>query len=343
MAPYSAVIAQKISDEVNKLVQNPGDPGTVAMVRQWLITEDPPTAMPPYQEAYSQALNRMFMSVLAQPDTPINAKINIALVIKDLAAPKMNLVPTAQKLLADKCPAVVYMGEQAAFAILRVALQNPNFKPAMRDALLKTIVEGVENNPDGPLAGFIADQAYRAMNPTMWGAKLQDLQGDNLSALFDYNMKLQESRINLYKAGVPAYPTADTFASFLLLSRDAWNAMNPDQQLKAVQLAVNLVSLMGQRMAVTGLVGSQAQDLFEAFKEEGNWLKDLGDMLGDGQVSQAGDQISRLTGGTPLPTVKSTCEALFPAVQQNPAFSTLEPPPKISSNSSSTPATEASQ
>ena len=93
MEPYTAEIAQKISEEVNKLVQNPTDPGTVAMVRQWLITEDPRTATARYQETYSQTLNQTFVSVLSQGDPPVNTKINIGLVIKDLNAPKMNLTP----------------------------------------------------------------------------------------------------------------------------------------------------------------------------------------------------------------------------------------------------------
>jgi hypothetical protein len=343
MAPFNAEIAQKISDEVNKLVKNPSDPGTVAMVRQWLITEDPPTGMQPYQEAYSQALNRTFMNVLAQPDAPVNAKINIALVIKDLAAPKMNLVPTAEKLLADKCPAVVYVGEEAACAILPGALQNPNFNPAMRDALLKAIVAGVENNPDGQLAGFIADRAYRAINPMQWTAGAMP-QGGNLSALFDCNMKLQGSRIKMYKAGVPRYPMADTFASYLLLSRNSWNAMNNNQQVNAVQLAVNLVSVMGQRLAAPGLVGSQAQDLVDAFKEQGAWISGLGGIIGDPQLAPIGDQISHLNVGMPPAAIKSACDALFQELSQNiPAFSTLVPPPNILSTSNSAPATEASQ
>jgi hypothetical protein len=342
-AAFSADIAQRISDEVNKLVLNPSDKGTVAMVRQWLNSEDPPTATHPYQEAYSQALNQTFMSVLAQSNLPVNTRINIGLVIKELKGPKMNLAPTAEKLLADKCPAVVLVGEQAARAILQGAIQNPNFTPEMRDKLLAAIVQGVTANLDGPLAGFIADEGYRAINPKVWTTPAMP-SGDNLSALILSNLSLQQSRIEAYRTtGVPANPLSDTYASFLLLSDDVWPVMDKDQQFKAVQFAANLVSLMGQRLTAPGLAAGQAQDLVAALKEEGSWLRQLGEIISDVQLQQIGDQIGKLTMGTPPAAVKSACEAVVPELVQNPQFNSLTSPPTISSGPSSAPTSQPSQ
>jgi hypothetical protein len=328
---------------VNKLVQNPTDPGMVAMVRQWLITEDPPTATPPYQETYSQALNLTFMNVLSQGDPPVNTKINIGLVINDLDAPKINLAPTAQKLLGDKCPAVVFVGELAAKAILQEGLQNRNFTPAMRDKLLAAIVASVAANCDGPMPmpAFIAEKAYFAINPKMWTPNTIP-SGDNLSALIINNLDLQQSRIDVYKTtGVPADPKADTYASYLLLSNEVWPAMSPDQQLKAMQKAVNLVSLMGQRAAVSGQASNP--DLIGALKEEGYWLGLLAQSLGDAQLQGVCDQVNKLSAGMPGTTIKAACDAVVTQATQNPAFSSLEPPPTISSGPSSAPATEASK
>jgi hypothetical protein len=341
MAPYSAEIAQKISVEMTKLKQNPSDPGIVAMVRQWLITEDPPTATPRYQEAYSLALNQVFMNVLTQGDPPVNTKINIGMVIKDLNAPKMNLAPTAQKLLADKCQAVVFVGEQAAWAILQVSLQNPNFTAAMRDKLLAAIVASVGANSDGPLAGNIADQAYRAIDPPQWRAGAMP-QGDNLSALILSNMSLQKSRIEAYRTtGVPANPEADTYASSLLLTKVGWPAMSEDQHVQAVQLAVNLVSLMGQRAAVPGQAPNP--ELINALKAEGTWLSYFAVMIQDSALQAVCDQFKNLSAGMPAATIKSVCEAVFPQAQMNPEFSSLEAPPPISSGPSSAPASQPSQ
>jgi hypothetical protein len=338
MEPYTAEIAQKISEEVNKLVQNPTDPGTVAMVRQWLITEDPRTATARYQETYSQTLNQTFVSVLSQGDPPVNTKINIGLVIKDLNAPKMNLTPTAEKLLADKCQGVVLVGEEAAWAILRVSLQNPNFAAATRDKLLAAIVASVGANSDGPLAGPIADQAYRAINPTQWGGTMPE--GDNLSALIISNMRLQQLRIEVYiTTGVPANPDADTYASSLLLAKAGWPAMSGDQQLQAVQYAVNLVSLMGQRAAVPGQAPNQ--ELIDALKAEGTWLSYFAIMIQDTALQGVCDQVSKLSAGLPAATIKATCDAVPP--QAKLTFTDLKDPPLITSGPSSAPTSEPSQ
>jgi hypothetical protein len=340
MAPYSADIAQRISDEVNKLVQNPSDPGTVAMVRQWLITEDPPTATPPYQETYSLALNQMFMSVLSQGDPPVNAKINIGLVIKDLNGPKMNLAPTAEKLLGDKCAAAAFVGEQAAQAILQGALQNPNFTAATRDKLLAAIVGSVAANSDGPMAGFIADKAYRAINPKMWSPPTMP-SGDNLAALITNNLNLHQSRIEVYRTtGVPANPAADTYASYLLLSNEVWNAMSDAQRLQAVQSAVNLVSLMGQRVAAPGQASNE--ELIGALKAEGFWLSNMAQNIQDSPLQAVCDQVNKVTAGMPAAAIKAACDAVFVQAQQNPAFTTLQQPPSISGPTSA-PTSEPSK
>jgi len=344
MGPYSAEIAQKIGAEMNKLIQNPTDPGTVAMVRQWLITEDPPTAKPPYQTTYSQALNQTFMNVLSQGDPPVNAKINIGLVIKDLDAPKMNLVPTVEKLLGDKCQAVVFVGEQAAWGILQVSIRNPNFTAAMRDKLLAAVVASVGANSDGPVAGFIAEQAYCAINPKMWKTSSMP-SGDNLSALIDQNLNLLEARIKIYQTtGVPAFPKGDTFPSYWLLSDNpiqGWSAMSNAQQIRTVQDGLDLVSLMGQRAALAGQAANP--ELVGALREEGQWLSNMAQVLGDGQLQTVCDQVVKLSPGMPGAAIKATCEAVYPQAILNPAFSTLRPGAlNISAGPSSAPASQPS-
>jgi len=331
MEPFAAV---------NKLVQNPTDPGMVAMIRQWLITEDPATARPPYQETYSQALNRTFMNLLSQGDPPVNTKINMGLVIKDLNAPKMNLAPTAEKLLSDKCQAVVLVGEQAGQAILQVSVQNPNFTSEKRDKLLAAIVASVAANSDGPLAGAIAEQAYRAINPKLWNAGAMP-QGDNLSAFILANLNLQKSRIEAYRTtGVPGNPDADTYASSLLLAKEGWNVMNSDQQFQAVQAAVYLVSYMGQRAAVSGQASNQ--DLIKALQDEGFWLSGMAGNIGDTVLQGVCDQVHKLSAGMPADTIKSTCEAVFTTAQGNPAFTELKQPQNIAGGPSSAPSSEPS-
>ena len=90
MGPFASELA-KIGPEVDKLMQNAGDQPTVSMVRKWLVDQDPTTATNPYQEGYATALNQAFVNALSQPNAAITAKINIGIVISQLAGPKANL------------------------------------------------------------------------------------------------------------------------------------------------------------------------------------------------------------------------------------------------------------
>jgi hypothetical protein len=217
MTPFANELA-KIGPEVDKLMQNAGDQPTVSMVRKWLVDQDPTSATNPYQVAYVTALNQAFMNALGQPNAPITAKLNIGIVISQLAGPKANLAPTITKLLGDANPAVALWGLKATEAMLPWALQDANFNNSgSRDALLKAVVGAVSSHPDGKLAGTIAEVAYSAINPKQW--KVGNVPaGQAFSALIDANLSLQQFRLTIYQAkGAPASPIADTYPTYLLL------------------------------------------------------------------------------------------------------------------------------
>jgi hypothetical protein len=331
MAPFADELA-KIGPEVDKLMQNPGDQPTVSMVRNWLVDQDPTSATNPYQEAYATALNQAFMNALAQSNAPITARINVGIVISQLSGPKANLAPTITKLLGDANPAVALWGLKSAITMLPWALQDGNFNGSgQRDALLAAIVGAVSSHPDGPLSGPIAEAAYNAINPKMPSWRGAAPTGAAFSALIDANLKLQLARITIYQTtGVPAFPKGDTFPSFLLLTNPAWSTMTSTQQLQAAQQATNLVSLMGQRFSVsTAATMSQKQDLIEALQEEGKWINLLGTILSDQNIQAVGTVVNKVSAGVPAATLRLDCDAVFPALQQNQAFTQMTQPPPI--------------
>jgi hypothetical protein len=345
ITPFTDEINQKISDEMNKLVKNAGDKPTVSMIRTWLISQNPANASNPYQAAYTNALNNIFLNLLSQDDPSVTVRLNMALVIKGLGGQKANLAPALTKLLDDKSAAVVLVSEKAASAMLPLAILDQAFNNGgARDALLAAIVKSVKDNSDGPLAGFIADEAYRAINPRLWTAGAMPA-GGALSALIDANIKLQSARLEIYKTGTPANPDADTYASYLLLTANGWNAMNanPAEQLQAVQNAVNLISWAGQRAGA--LPANANQELFGAVQAGGYWLgKDgLGGIIQDSQLNTLAAAVHALSPAAPPGAVKQTTDAIFIYLQQNvPAFQNLQAPLDLSAPApTSAPATQA--
>jgi hypothetical protein len=337
MTPFINELA-KVGPEIDKLMQNASDPATVSMVRTWLIDQDPPTATNPYQEAYAGALNDAFVKALADPGAPITAKINIAIVIKSLAGPKANLAPTVVKLLGDPKAVVAQWGLKSAGAMLPGALQDPNFNNnGQRAAVLAAVTAAVAAHSDGPLAGPIADEAYRAINPKLWSVGPVPADAA-LAALIDANLELQKERLAIYlNKGVPAFPKGDTYPSYLLLSSSTWPTMTPVQQLQAVQQAADLVSLAGQRLAPAGATMSMNQDIVEALIEEGKWINSLGQILNDQSIQTVGSDVNHITQGTPVQAIQTACGNVFGAMQQNPALTALTPPPTLGGGPGTTP------
>jgi hypothetical protein len=337
MAPFTGELA-KVGPEIDKLMQNASDPATVSMVRNWLIEQDPPTATNPYQEAYAAALNDAFVKALADPKAPITAKINMGIVIKSLEGPKANLAPTVVKLLGDPNAVVAQWGLKAAGAMLPGALQDPNFNNnGQRAAVLAAVTAAVVAHPDGPLAGAIADEAYRAINPKLWSVGPVPTDAA-LAALIDDNLELQKERLAIYlNKGVPAFPKGDTYPSWLLLANPAWSTMNPAQQLQAVQQAADFVSLAGQRLAPAGATMNMNQDIIDGLVEEGKWINALGQILNDQSIQQVGTDVFHITQGTPVVTIQTACNAVFGALQGNPALTALTPPPTLGGSPGTTP------
>ncbi len=346
-----AEISQKIHDEVAKLAQNPADPAIVSMVRQWLIGQmalegNAGGTTPAYQDAYANALNQEFSSYLSKPDTAVNTRLNFGIIIAQLEGKTENLAPSVILLLQDKSSPVALWGVKAAEAMLPVAVQDPAFNGGMRDKVLAAIIDAVAAHPDGPVGGMVADEAYRAINPEMvnWPPGLFP-PPNALGALIDANLKLQKTRIVLYrKSGVPESPLSDTYASFLLLGfPNIWSAMAPAQQLQAAQQTSDLVSLAGQWAA--SRPNNQNDELISALNEEGEWIMDLGKTLQDQNIQTAGSDVNRLSVASPANTILDACKEVYPAMQAQ--FPTLVAPQPIdnsksaSDNSGATPASEA--
>jgi len=325
MTPFADELG-KIGPEVDKLMQNAGDQPTVSMVRKWLVDQDPTSATNPYQVAYVTALNQAFMNALAQANAPITAKLNIGIVISQLAGPKANLAPTITKLLGDANPVVAYWCLKATEAMLPWALSDANFNiSGARDTLLAAVVGAVKSHPDGAMAGPIAESAYNSINPKMQTWRGATPTGAAFSALIDSNLNLQQIRLTIYQTtGTPASPEADADPSYLLLSNIGWPAMTQAQQLQAVQQAADFISLAGQRASTQAV--NVNQELILALQSEGKWVSVLGTILNDVPIQDVGTAVRNITAGTPPALIVQTCNAVFPAIQNNPAFTSLRQP-----------------
>jgi hypothetical protein len=327
-ATFTDEVTQKVRAEVQKLEQNSTDPGTVQMVRTWLISQNPPTASVPYQQAYVNALNTAFLGALGQGDPAVNFRVNVGIVITNLSGSKEALGDTVIKLLQDKCPAVVLWGERAAESIFPRAMQNANSafnaQGGMGSKMLDAVVKSVTTQPDAPMSGDVARAAFHAVNPRLWDVKLTPAPAP-FGALIDANLAMLGTRISIYQnVGVPQDPMADTFTAYLLFTTNVWTIMTPTQQQSAVQDAVDLTSYMGQRAQKQA--ANQNQELVAALREQGQWIANLGTILQDNTVQAAGQAIKNLNATLQGKQIADACANAYTSLSGNPTISAWNPP-----------------
>jgi hypothetical protein len=79
------------------------------------------------------------------------------------------------------------------------------------------------------------------------------------------------------------------------------------------------------------------QDIIDGLVEEGKWINALGQILNDQSIQQVGTDVFHITQGTPVVTIQAACNAVFGALQGNPALTALTPPPTLGGGPGTTP------
>jgi hypothetical protein len=335
-SPGSQQISDAIKAEFAKLADDT-NPDNQTAARDWLVNEatlkdNPSSTSSYYISAYAGALNNAALQQLSKPDTTDRCRLNIAVAVTRilLAAGNKELSPTVLALLKDKTPSVVIWGQRAAGNLLDFLLAGNNAADPDRQAVFDAVAAAVVANPEPPLGGLIADEAYRAIRPE--GRHLANLSDAALKMVVEANVKLQDSRLKLYLAGVPEWPDADTSASGFLLSGAVWESMNPDNRKAAMQQASNLIALAGHRAAQrAGNLDPVTVELILVLRHEGVYVQILAQRtLNADQLRSAAGSVAALSPTTPAANITAAVDKIFPAIRDSDTmFSDLQPPPEL--------------
>jgi hypothetical protein len=149
--------------------------------------------------------------------------------------------------------------------------------------------------------------------------------------LVDYNLKLQQGRLNLYQTGVPPAPYNDTFASQFLLDPTYWTQLTEAQKLAAIQAAWNFISLGCEqtRLAIEAKQSTNTiSELMIAVSTEAKALEDLANRrLKDLALTGAMHDIGVLGPGSKLTDIQLALTQGFQSLQA--AFKDLQPAPEV--------------
>jgi hypothetical protein len=234
-------------DQVTASLADGSNPTAQSLDRQWIIdaVADSTGAegSDDYEQHYTQSLNDHLLPRISAANANFRAKIEAGLAIQQVAERNGStaLTPVAIQLLQDRSPAVAWAGMKAARGLLKTIFLQSSLS-ATDKQLVDAVIDAVNHQPDPPLGGPIAEEAYQAfLDPVL------SLQGNippAITAVLVPNvMKLWRERIDLYKNGPPDSPGADTTGMIILLSRAIWPTLQIPQQHDVLQATADLISL----------------------------------------------------------------------------------------------------
>lgn len=336
-ATHQADINSLVQAETAKLADD-NDPDGQTSARQWLEDEvfiegSLVNTSAAYIDTYCNALNSAFLPLLKKPSTSVRVRINISVVVDTVIRRSMTsgLQPVVLLLLNDKEAAVMIWSERAAGEILRIAI--PNAGPGSLNPVLDAVVKSVVNHPSGPLAGQVAGEGYRAINPFLYTPKLNP-PGAMLPDLVKYNLLLQAKRLDLYKTGVPDSPDDDTFPSVFVLDQGTFTADAADQG-QIMQQAANLISFAGARASQRA--SNQNGDLIKALNDEAGYLGLLVDANQFPDLWQKLQSVQHLGLASNSTTLLSSTQNVVDGLQAAyPALNLQAPPDIIHATASTT-------
>jgi hypothetical protein len=326
--PIVAEIA-KMADDSNADVQS--------AARDWLIDEatikdSPSSTSVAYITEYAAALNAACVAQLSEPGASPHFRLNVGVVVSRVIqsqvvqnADNTHLMPTLLLLLQDKNPGVVIWGERGAGNFLDSILKpNSPASDSDRSAVMAAMVAAVEKNPDPPLGGLIADEAYRALFPTDRHLHFQ-LSDTAQKALVDTNLQLQKSRLKLYITGVPEWPDADTYATNYVTGKAIWNIMTPEQQEATMQQASDMIALAGHRAVQRA---PDNAELVIAIKHEGFYVEIVAyDLLRNDTLKNAAASVYALSPTSKPEAISAAIARIYPNIQK--LFPNVTPPPEL--------------
>jgi hypothetical protein len=301
---------------------------------------------------YATALDAALKPAVASKD--VRVRLNAAVVAGRVAekANSAGLVPTVLALLKDENQAVALMAVKAAKPLIPPVLNAAASVPAPaaraggaagaanaagpQIPLIQALVAATTKFADfGPLV----QSAYEALQIEQAATNVPRANWNfAVPAVVKAIQEIMAARLELYKSGVPDMPQVDPkVGNFLILTQGVWSAA-PAQQVQTIQLLSNLISLAGQRVALTP-DRTKKEDLIGVIKQAGGYLVVLGGREKPKYpgLDAAAKPVSDLGPASAEQQVTAATSGLFEDLKKIPSLSSLQPPPTISSETAAKP------
>jgi hypothetical protein len=218
-----------------------------------------------------------------------------------------------------------------------------NFRPA-NNALLAAVSESAMQNADTVL---IVD-AYDALTLTSYSSdarQLRDLIPEDrwrklVPLVFPELLKLWSARLDMYARGAPIDPSAERIPALFVGNLRTWPALPGPQQVQAMQMMVNQLSLSGDR----AIASAVEKDLFvnTVYRPTAGAISVIGQAENLEAIVNAGRAGNGISGSTVATAIEQATNNIIGAVKSSTKFSSLKPPPELSAQAG-TPTTSTTR
>lgn len=333
-------VQQYIKAQVERLSST--DPAARAAARDALVSESGATAAPSaganaptasYIDVYATELNAELSRVLTAAETPMEAKLNAAIVVQRVARGDRNarLEPSAKAAMSAKADPVALWGVKASAQLVPASLGvRPRNNDLLAQVLATTqarksdvlVVDAYDaltlttySTPADQLRVSIPDARWRELVPLVWPA---------LAKHWSARLERFDPGAGTNASGSPVDPSAEQIPASFVGSVRTWPALQPAQQLEAAQLLINQLSAAAERVVAGG-------DDREAFgnvaRRTAAALSVIGDTEGNAALRDAGRAAAGLGPNATVAAVRQAATAVITAARAVPKFAKLQPPP----------------
>lgn len=297
------------------------DPAQQSADRRWLVDQSESAggnATPQYVSAYAQSVNSHLLKLVDDPNCAVRVAIESGLAAASLANTShgVELVPLATALLKHKSPTVAYVGMKLVHSLMPAILNEAQLSPD-DNALLAQILQAVTANPNPPLGGRIVAEAYQSMTDAVFSANPPQAS-QIMQVLVPLTEKLEKQRLAMYQNGAPDNPSADSSGLVVLLSRNVWQQLQPNQEADVLTMVAQLIDAAAKSAANDKIQDEVVEQLKDQLKTDGSALRLFCDPNG-GPVSNptlfaAAQELGQVGKGTPPTAVADAASSAVDAI-----------------------------
>jgi hypothetical protein len=308
----AALAASPNATTRNVLISNAMVPGSAASVA--------------FLDAYTISLNTELQALEKDPNLAV--RLNGAIVAAQVAE-KANNARLAEAITAfvnDKSEPVAMWGLRGAKWVIPSLIKPPVNNP--KHPLFDAIINAVKTHHTGLASGWIATDAYSALALELNPSNAKDRPTPAmLTAMITPVQNVLAVRIDQYKEGVPASPTADAIGTGFLSHPAVWPVQTPAQQLRTLQLYSDLLSLAAQQLAAPSINETDKNELTTVIKLVGSAIAVTAPA--NSPLAAASKQTNTVGRAMPPAQIQQIVDGIYPALIKDPKYKTLTAPPKI--------------